>query len=79
MSHKIVDIDSHTCEPTSIWEENLEPKYRDRAMRMKTDDNGWEYLEVDGKKPDYNFFLSRGIFGRDSAVKRSGGGELEHA
>ena len=78
MSHKVVDVDSHTCEPTGIWEENLEPEYRDRALRMKVDDNGWEYLEVDGKKPDYNFFLSRGIFGRDSAVKRSGE-ELEHA
>ena len=78
MSPKVVDVDSHTCEPTGIWEENLEPEYRDRALRMKVDDNGWEYLEVDGKKPDYNFFLSRGIFGRDSAVKRTGE-ELEYA
>ena len=75
---KVVDVDSHTCEPVEIWEENLEPEFRDRALRMKEDENGWEYLEVNGRKPEYNFFLSRGIFGRDSALRRTGE-ELEFA
>ncbi len=44
----VVDADSHILEPPDLWERYLEPKYRDRAMRIKTDQRGWEYLEIDG-------------------------------
>jgi uncharacterized protein len=44
----VVDADGHILEPPDLWERYLEPKYRDRAMRIKTDQRGWEYLEIDG-------------------------------
>ena len=37
-------------EPPDLWEKYLEPKYRDRALRLKIDEHGVEYLEVDRKK-----------------------------
>jgi len=46
----IVDADAHILEPGNLWEEYLEPKYRDRAMRFKIDENGLEHLEIDGQK-----------------------------
>ncbi|MEE9248606.1 MAG: amidohydrolase, partial [Dehalococcoidia bacterium] len=64
MPPKIVDIDSHVLEPTNIWEENIEPKYRDRALRLKTDENGLEYLQVNGVKPR-GHFIQGGLLGRD--------------
>ena len=45
----VVDADGHVLEPPDLWERYLEPKYRDRAMRIKLLDNGDEYLEVDRK------------------------------
>ena len=60
----IVDIDSHVLEPTNIWEENIEPEYRDRALRLKTDENGLEYLQVNGVKPR-GHFIQGGLLGRD--------------
>ena len=36
-------------EPPDLWEKYLEPQYRDRAIRIKKDDEGWEYFEFAGK------------------------------
>jgi predicted TIM-barrel fold metal-dependent hydrolase len=44
-----VDADGHILEPPDLWERYLEPAYRDRALRIKRDDNGLEYLEIDGR------------------------------
>ena len=49
MTTKIIDADSHILEPPDLWLTYLEPELRDRAMRVKTDAQGLEYLEVDGK------------------------------
>ena len=46
---KVVDSDSHVLEPTDLWEKNLEPKYRSRALCMRWDDRGFEYLSIDGR------------------------------
>ncbi|HZU74860.1 MAG TPA: amidohydrolase family protein [Acidimicrobiales bacterium] len=35
----VVDADSHVMEPADLWQERLEPRYRDRAIRI---------VEVDG-------------------------------
>jgi predicted TIM-barrel fold metal-dependent hydrolase len=43
-----VDADGHILEPPDLWEEYLEPRYRDRALRLQKDDNGLEYLEING-------------------------------
>ena len=44
-----VDADGHILEPATLWEEYLEERYQDRALRIRTDDEGLEYLELDGR------------------------------
>ena len=44
-----VDADGHIMEPPDLWERYLEPKYRDRALRLKIDEHGVQYMEIDGK------------------------------
>src|SRR5260221_12601937 len=44
-----IDADGHILEPPDLWEKYLEPQYRDRAMRLRANSEGLEYLEVDGK------------------------------
>jgi uncharacterized protein len=36
----VVDANGHILEPPDLWERYLEPKYCDRAMRIKTDQRG---------------------------------------
>ena len=51
MADKIIDIDAHVSEPiTQMMDEYLEPEFKDRALRLRLDENGLEYLEIDGKK-----------------------------
>src|SRR5205814_2550346 len=42
-----VDADGHILEPPDLWERYLEPRYRERALRLRADANGLEYLEID--------------------------------
>ncbi len=42
-----VDMDSHVLEPADLWENYLEPRYRDRAIRVRVNDDGQEQLIVD--------------------------------
>ncbi|HXN84710.1 MAG TPA: hypothetical protein VN867_01510, partial [Candidatus Binataceae bacterium] len=46
----VVDSDGHILEPADLWEKYLEPKYRDRAIRLREDERGLEYFEIDRKK-----------------------------
>ena len=43
----VVDSDGHILEPPDLWEKYLEPKYRDRAIRLRVDSRGLEYFEID--------------------------------
>jgi len=43
-----VDGDGHVLEPPDLWERYLEPRYRKRAARIRPDDAGLEFLEIDG-------------------------------
>jgi predicted TIM-barrel fold metal-dependent hydrolase len=45
-----VDADGHILEPPDLWENYLEPKYRDRALRIVLDDDGLEELEIGGQR-----------------------------
>ncbi len=45
----VVDADAHILEPPDLWERYMDPVMRDRAIRIRTDAKGLEYLEVDGK------------------------------
>jgi predicted TIM-barrel fold metal-dependent hydrolase len=44
-----VDADGHILEPPDLWETYLEPRYRDRALRIVVGDDGLEALEIGGK------------------------------
>ena len=46
---QIIDADGHVLEPPDMWENYLEAKYKDRAIRWKINDEGMDYLEIDGK------------------------------
>ncbi len=46
---RAVDADGHILEPPDLWERYLEPRFRDRALRIRTDDDGLEYLEIGGR------------------------------
>ena len=55
----VVDADGHILEPLDLWERYLEPQYRDRAIRRKVNEKGYEYLEFD-REP---MFLPAGTMG----------------
>jgi hypothetical protein len=39
-----VDADGHVLEPAWLWERYLEQRYVDRALRVRTDGDGLEYV-----------------------------------
>jgi uncharacterized protein len=45
-----VDADGHILEPPDLWETYLEPRYRDRALRIGIDDHGLEELVIGGRR-----------------------------
>lgn len=45
-----VDADGHILEPPTLWEDYIDPKYRDVALRIRVDENGLEELEIGGKR-----------------------------
>ena len=44
-----IDADGHILEPPDLWEKYLEPRYRERAIRLRVGADGLEYFEFDGK------------------------------
>ncbi len=44
-----VDADGHILEPPDLWETYLEPKYRDRALRIVRDESDLEMLQIGGQ------------------------------
>ena len=54
----IIDADGHILEPPDVWEKYIDPKFRDRALRIRVGSDGQEYLEVDGR-PSKFFHLCR--------------------
>jgi predicted TIM-barrel fold metal-dependent hydrolase len=53
-----VDADGHILEPPTLWEEYIDPQFRDRALRLRIDEHGLEELEIDGRRSA----MSRGGF-----------------
>ncbi len=45
-----VDADGHILEPPTLWEDYIDPAFRDRALRITIDENGLEELEIDGRR-----------------------------
>ena len=46
---KVIDADGHILEPTDLWQNYLEAKYKNHAIRMDKDEAGVEYLVVEDK------------------------------
>ncbi len=58
-----VDADGHILEPPDLWEQYLENEYRDRALRIGVDDEGYEYLEINGQPSKRSRRGSLGLLG----------------
>src|SRR5215204_7096603 len=48
-AYNAIDADGHVLEPFSLWEEYIDPEYRERRPRMVIDENGKERMTVEGK------------------------------
>jgi uncharacterized protein len=46
----VIDCDGHILEPPDLWETYIDPEYRERAMRIRVGDDGFEYLEIDRQR-----------------------------
>jgi predicted TIM-barrel fold metal-dependent hydrolase len=44
-----VDADGHVLEPADTWERYIDPKFRDRALRVGIDADGFENLFIDNQ------------------------------
>lgn len=47
---RVIDCDGHILEPPDLWETYIDPQYRDRALRIRVGDDGFEYLEIDQRR-----------------------------
>jgi predicted TIM-barrel fold metal-dependent hydrolase len=45
----IIDADGHILEPPDLWDNYLEEKYKARAIKVRRNESGLEYLQYDGK------------------------------
>lgn len=45
-----VDADGHVLEPPDLWDTYIEPRFRDRALRLVTDEHGLEELQIGGER-----------------------------
>jgi hypothetical protein len=48
-TYNAIDADGHILEPLDLWDEYIDPAFRERRPRFVIDDNGKERLEVEGK------------------------------
>jgi len=44
-----VDADGHILEAADCWEKYCEAKYKPTAIRVKADEEGYQYFEISGK------------------------------
>jgi predicted TIM-barrel fold metal-dependent hydrolase len=65
-----IDADGHVLEPPDLWERYLEREFRDRALRIRKDEQGLEYLEIDGRPSK---LVRRGMPGALGMMDRLGG------
>ena len=65
-----IDADGHLLEPPDLWDRYIEPKYRDRAMHVRKDDQGREYIEIDNRPSK---LVRRGMPGGLGLMDRLGG------
>ncbi len=74
-----IDADGHVLEPPTLWEDYLEPQYRPRALRIRVDDAGFEYLEIAGKPSQRTRDGSLGLLGAMGDVEARPSPERRYA
>ena len=74
MDATFVDIDGHIMEPSNLWADYIDPEYRDHALKIARDENGLEYLDVDGVK---SWFGRNGGLGALGAIGKDARPYLE--
>ena len=65
----VIDSDGHILEPPDLWEKYLEPKYRDRAIRLRVDERGLGVLRDRFPNEPNPTWRSIGRAGRRAAYK----------
>ena len=48
-AYNVIDSDGHILEPLNMWENYIDPAFRERAPRLFIDEDGKERLRIDGK------------------------------
>ena len=48
-TYNVIDADGHILEPLTLWDEYMEPKFRDRAPRLIVDTDGKERLKIESR------------------------------
>ena len=46
-AYNVIDADGHILEPLSLWQDYMDPKFRDRAPRLIRDNDGKQRLQID--------------------------------
>jgi predicted TIM-barrel fold metal-dependent hydrolase len=55
----IIDADGHILEPPDLWENYIDPRFRERAIRVRPGDDGVEQLQFDGRP---SRFFNLGVY-----------------
>lgn len=58
-----IDADGHVLEPADLWESYLEARHRPRALRIREDERGLEYLEIAGRPSERTTDGALGMMG----------------
>jgi uncharacterized protein len=48
-AYHAIDADGHILEPFSLWEEYIDPAYRERRPQIVIDGNGKQRMSIEGK------------------------------
>lgn len=48
MNYNVIDSDGHICEPPDLWEQYIEPQYREGCPKLVTLEDGREILRIEG-------------------------------
>ena len=48
-TYNVIDADGHVLEPVELFDEYIDPAYRERAPRLIVDTDGKERLLIEGK------------------------------
>ena len=48
-TYNVIDADGHVLEPLDLWENYIDPAFRDRAPRCHIDERGNEHMIFEGR------------------------------